>query len=238
MTEEPPIRITPRQLDVLDAIARLESQEQAVTTARLGEELKTERNMPRQNVRFYLLPLRDLGLVDYVAGPRQSAAIRLTELGWEQTRERRAATLETLSFPIIGEVAAGKPGLADQRIEGYAARLQDVLSLHEGDFLLRVRGDSMIGVGIYPGDLVAIHPSAEEPHSGEIALVALPGEDTATLKRWHRNNGTVTLISESPAYGPMIFSVEDVQVQGCLVGHIGTGRSRRSAGADISGDRS
>ncbi|ULH15495.1 hypothetical protein MF271_16520 [Deinococcus sp. KNUC1210] len=48
--------------------------------------------------------------------------------------------------------------------------------LREGDFLLRVRGDSMIGVGI--------HPTSEEPHSGEITLVAVPSDDTATLRHW------------------------------------------------------
>lgn len=233
MTEKE-IRLTPRQQDVLDAVARLENRKQVVSTVQLGVELK----MKRQNVRFYLLPLRDLGLVDYAADPRQTALIRITESGWDITREHRVLPERTLSFPIVGEVAAGKPGIADQQIEAYAARLQDVLSLHEGDFLLRVRGDSMIGAGIYPGDLVAIHPSAEEPHSGEIALVTLPGEDTATLKRWHRNNGTVTLISENPACEPMTYSVEDVQVQGCLVGHIGTGRSRRSVSVDVAQDRS
>ena len=86
----------------------------------------------------------------------------------------------------------------------------------------------MIGVGIYSGDLVAIHPTSDEPHGGEITLVIVPGDNTATLKRWQRHNGTVSLYSENPAYPPMTFKVEDVQIQGCLVGHIGTGRSRRT----------
>ena len=215
--------MTPRQRDVLFEIARLEHLHQAITLARLGVELK----MPRQNARTYVLALRDFGLALYSAGERQTAVIRLTERGRALT-----GTLEqdpgTLSFPILGEVAAGPPSHAEERIEGYATRLQDVLNLHEGDFLLRVRGDSMIGVGIFPGDLVAIHPLTDEPHSGEITLVIVPGDGTATLKRWQRNNGAVSLHSENPAYSPITFKVEDVQVQGCLVGHIGTGRSRRT----------
>ena len=217
------IGLTARQRDVLQEIARLHGLQQAVTTARIGSELK----MPRQNVRTYVLALRDRGLVRYEAGERQAAVIQLTDQGRTLTRtEGQGSGL--LAFRILGDVAAGQPGWAEEHIEGYAARLQDILELREGDFLLRVRGDSMIGVGIYPGDLVAIHPTSEEPHSGEITLVTVPGDDTATLKRWQRNNGTVSLHSENPDYLPMTYPVEDVQVQGCLVGHIGTGRTRRT----------
>ena len=81
-----------------------------------------------------------------------------------------------LQFPILGEIAAGQPTLADGQVEAYATRLQDVLDLREGDFLLRVRGDSMTGIGIYHGDLVAIHPSEEEPNSGEVVLVLARGQ--------------------------------------------------------------
>ncbi|WP_407539332.1 S24 family peptidase [Deinococcus radiomollis] len=218
--------LTRRQQDVLTEIARLDTANEAITTARLGEQL----GMPRQNVRSYLLPLRDLNLILYIAGERQNAVIRLTEQG--RTLITPPTGLPTpahaLAFPILGDVAAGQPGWAEEHIEGYAARLQDILDLHEGDFLLRVRGDSMIGVGIYPGDLVAIHPTTDEPHSGEITLVSVPGDDTATLKRWQRHNGTVSLHSENPDYPVMTFKVEDIQIQGCLVGHIGTGRSRRT----------
>lgn len=213
-----------RQGDVLREIAAMETQGEAITTGRLGERL----GMPRQNVRVYVLALRDKGLILYDASERRTAVMRLTEAG------RVAAGLSTpapLSFPLIGEVAAGEPSLADQHIEGYAARLTDVLDLKEGDFFLRVRGESMTGIGIYPGDLVAIHPTSEEPLQGDIALVAVPGENTATLKRWHRNNGTVTLHSENPEFPAMTFKVQDVEVQGCLVGIIGSARARRVAQA-------
>ena len=231
MNEQKAPNLTPRQQDVLDEIARLEGAGEAVTTARLGEQL----GMPRQNVRSYLLALRNFELVLYVAGERQNAVIRLTERGQALTGQAggppatgQGRHVTALAFPILGDVAAGRPSHAEEHIEGYAARLQDVLDLREGDFLLRVRGDSMIGVGIYPGDLVAIHPTTDEPHSGEITLVSVPGDNTATLKRWQRHNGTVSLHSENPDYPPMTLKVEDVQIQGCLVGHIGTGRSRRT----------
>ena len=231
MTEQNAPNLTPRQQDVLTEIARLEGAGEAVTTARLGERL----GMPRQNVRSYLLALRSAKLVLYVAGERQNAVIRLTERGQALTvmaggalATGQSRNVTAMGFPILGDVAAGRPGYAEEHIEGYAARLQDILDLREGDFLLRVRGDSMIGVGIYPGDLVAIHPTSDEPHSGEITLVSVPGENTATLKRWQRHNGTVSLHSENPDYPVMTYRVQDVQVQGCLVGHIGTGRARRT----------
>lgn len=224
--------LTGRLRDVLHKIATLENAGEMVTLQRVGAELE----LPRQNIWTYVRKLDERGLVIYQATERFTTPIRLSEAGWQASEVKRTAD-RNLRFPILGEIAAGQPTFADEQVEAYATRLQDVLDLREGDFLLRVRGDSMTGIGIYPGDLVAIHPSGEEPHSGEIALVLVPGENTATLKRWHRDNGTVTLISENPAYGPMTFSVEDVQVQGCLVGHIGAGRSRRSAGADGPGDR-
>lgn len=216
-----------RREDVLRAVAKLERQGEAVTTGRLGDLL----GMPRQNVRMYVLSLRDQGLLRYEASERRAAVMRLTDAGWGASGEQGTlAEVPALAFPILGEVAAGEPILAEQRIEGYAARLSDVLGLRDGDFLLRVRGESMVGVGIYPGDLVAIHPTRDEPRSGEITLVLLPGQETATLKRWQRNNGTVTLTSENPRQADLTYPVEEVEVQGCLVGIIGLGRSRRAGG--------
>lgn len=214
------LRVTRRQRDVLSEIARLETAGEPVTTGRLSETL----SMPRQNVRMYALALRTRGLVRYDASERHTAIIRMTEQG----SALLGLPAPTLSLPIVGHVAAGQPGHAEQHIEGHAACLQDILEIHPGDFLLRVRGESMLGVGIYEGDLVVIRPMQEEPLGGEIVLVTIPREDCATLKRWRRNNGTVTLLSENPAYSPMSFPAQDVLVQGCLVGHVGTGRSRQT----------
>lgn len=211
---------TPRQKDVLKEIARLEIKDETITTRLLADTMA----IPRQNIRVYVKALQDLGLAKYHAAERHTAIIRTTDKGWAYLGQPNPHL--RLSLPIIGEVAAGVPGYAEERVESYATRLQDLLDIREGDFLLRVRGDSMIGIGIYPGDYVVIHPTSVEPQNGEVALVAVPGEDTATLKRWQRHNGTVTLHSENPAYAPMTYHTSDVMVQGCLLGHIGSGRAR------------
>ncbi|MFC6618028.1 LexA family protein [Deinococcus radiophilus] len=160
-----------------------------------------------------------ISLVHYEASDRQRAVITLTEEGRKLTER---------SYPVLGTVAAGHPILAEGEIQRYVTRLEDVLDLKPGDFLLTVSGDSMIGAGIFDGDLVAIRPSQAEPLKGEIVLVLLPDASTATLKRWNRLNGVVSLHSENPAYAPIVVRATSVEIQGCLVGHVGTGRARKS----------
>ncbi len=205
--------LTPRQKDVVRLVARLEEACEAVTSTRLMTEL----GLARQNLRDHLLGLSAKGWVHYEARERHTAVVRLTA---------RARAELGLGFPLIGEVAAGQPVYAEQNVEKFVTRLEDLLSLRDGDFLLRVRGDSMTGAGIYDGDVVAIRP-AEEAMNGEIVLALVPGENTATLKRWHCRGDEVTLVSENPAYAPMRFPAHEVRLQGCLVGHVGAARPRR-----------
>lgn len=209
---------------MLEAIAMLERRGEPVTTSRLASML----SLPRQNIRIYLLTLAEHDLIEYETAERKTAIIRLTAKGRRETGILPPIEAGPAPFPILGEVAAGIPTFAEGQVEGYAIRLRDVLDMDDGDFLLKVRGDSMIGIGIFPGDLVAIHPGDKEPHPGEITLVIVLGEGTGTLKRWHRNNGTVTLFSENPDCPPMTFKATDVQVQGYFIGHIGTSRPRRT----------
>lgn len=204
----------PRQRDVLFRIAALEGARQPITTQGLVKDL----GIHRQNLRQYLLALRDKGLIRYEAQTRQRAHIALTPEG-------RGLT-DAAGYPVLGSVAAGQPALAEGQPEQYVTRLDEVLNLQPGDFLLKVRGDSMTGAGIYEDDLVAIRPLQTEPLTGEIVLVLLPDEHTATLKRWHRRNGAVSLLSDNPEHKPIELLVESVKIQGRLIGHIGRGRAR------------
>ncbi|MBP3723034.1 MAG: helix-turn-helix domain-containing protein [Selenomonadaceae bacterium] len=104
--------------------------------------------------------------------------------------------------PIIGTIAAGKPILAEENIEGEATPAADI----RADFALRVKGDSMEGVPILDGDIVFIR-SQPEVENGEIAAVLIDNE--ATLKRFYNNGNSVMLVSENPKYPPFIYTKEN-----------------------------
>ena len=100
--------------------------------------------------------------------------------------------------PIVGDVAAGSPILAQECIEDYLAF--DVGGREDEYFALRVRGESMLGAGILPGDLVVVHRQ-QTARSGEI-VVALLG-DEATVKTFSRRDGRVWLLPANPDYQPI-----------------------------------
>ncbi len=104
-------------------------------------------------------------------------------------------------FPVLGDVAAGKPIEAQQHIETWVTVDEDF----EADYALRVKGDSMIGAGIDNGDIVFIHQQPDV-ENGEMAAVYVDGG--ATLKRVYKDGKGVSLYSENPKYPPMYFTAE------------------------------
>jgi len=129
----------------------------------------------------------------------------------------RAADVEPArlpKLPLLGQIAAGGPLLADQNVEEEIAVPE---TLH-GDFLLRVKGDSMIEAGILDGDIVVVQ-RAQDARDGEI-VVALAGDDEtadeATVKRFFRENGRVRLQPENSALEPIY--ADYVQILGKVVG--------------------
>ena len=104
-----------------------------------------------------------------------------------------------VAVPIVGNVAAGVPILAEQNIEDHLLLSSDMAQ--EGWFLLKVRGESMINAGILDGDLVLVRPQ-QEASNGTI-VVALVEDETATVKRFERRDGHVRLLAENPAFEPI-----------------------------------
>ena len=100
--------------------------------------------------------------------------------------------------PLVGDVAAGSPSLADENIEEYLTF--DTGGLTGEHFALRVRGESMLYAGILPGDLVIVHRQ-ETFRDGEIVVALF--EDEATVKTLRRENGHIWLMPENPAYQPI-----------------------------------
>ena len=117
-------------------------------------------------------------------------------------------------LPLVGRVAAGQPILAEENIE----ELIDVpafLRRDDDDFVLRVRGDSMIGAGIFNDDFIVVHQQ-HEVQNGEI-VVALVG-DEATTKRFYREGHTVRLQPANDDHEPIIVNADEVELVGRVVG--------------------
>jgi repressor LexA len=121
---------------------------------------------------------------------------------------------ESVTLPLIGEIAAGAPLLADENIQDYLTFPRST----KGDFLLRVRGESMIEAGILDGDLVIVQTS-QDARNGEI-VVALAGDDEsadeATVKTFYREAGRVRLQPENSSLEPIY--ADHVQILGRVVG--------------------
>ncbi len=115
--------------------------------------------------------------------------------------------------PILGRIAAGTPILAAEHVEDVITLPVDLVG-NDPVFLLEVKGDSMIGAGIFEGDLVAIR-SQKDARDGEIVAALVDGEE-ATVKRLRRQGGKVILESENPAYAPMVFT-DGVELVGKVV---------------------
>jgi repressor LexA len=124
---------------------------------------------------------------------------------------------EVHTLPLLGQIAAGGPLLAEENIEGYLA-VPEPLSHGDEEFLLRVRGESMIQAGILEGDFVVVRRQ-QDARNGEI-VVALVGDDEsaneATVKRFFRENGRVRLQPENDAMEPIYAS--HVQILGKVIG--------------------
>ncbi len=121
---------------------------------------------------------------------------------------------EVVNVPLVGTIAAGQPILAEQNIENYFPIPVELLPNQE-TFMLRVKGDSMINVGIFDGDQIIVksQPSAR---NGEI--VAALVDDSATVKRFYKENGHYRLQPENDSMDPII--VDHVDILGVVIGLI------------------
>ena len=156
-------------------------------------------------VHAHLANLERAGLLR--RDPTKPRALELTG------REQPAAALLP-KLPLLGQIAAGAPLLADENVEDELA----VPETLRGDFLLRVKGESMIEAGILDGDIVVVR-RAQDARNGEI-VVALAGDDEsadeATVKTFYKEKGRIRLQPENAALEPIY--ADYVQVLGKVVG--------------------
>ena len=119
---------------------------------------------------------------------------------------------EMVSIPVVGNVAAGEPILAEQNIDSYYPIPAENVPAGES-FALRVRGDSMINVGIFDGDLVFVH-SVNRAENGEIVVALV--DDSATVKRFFREKDHIRLQPENDTMDPII--VDNCTILGKVFG--------------------
>lgn len=162
-------------------------------------------------VHAHLAHLERAGLLR--RDPTKPRAIELTD----RRRAEQPQEPEVRRLPLVGQIAAGGPLLAEQNVEDYLA-VPESISAGGEEFLLRVKGDSMVNAGILDGDIVVVQ-RRQDARNGEI-VVALAGDDEsadeATVKRFFRENGRIRLQPENDALEPIY--APHVQVLGKVVG--------------------
>ena len=139
----------------------------------------------------------------------KSRSIEIIDDEFSITKQR-----EMINIPIVGTVAAGQPILAEQNIEDYFPVPPEYLhNTNNQTFMLRVKGDSMINVGIYEKDLVIVEqcPTAR---NGEIVVALI--ENSATVKTFYKEKGYIRLQPENDYMDPII--VENCEILGRVIG--------------------
>jgi repressor LexA len=163
-------------------------------------------------VHAHLANLERAGLLR--RDPTKPRALELVGREKSTVKDGQTVAAELPKLPLLGQIAAGGPLLAEENVEGEIAVPENL----RGDFLLRVKGDSMIEAGILDGDVVVVR-RAQDARNGEI-VVALAGDDEsadeATVKRFFRESGRIRLQPENSALEPIY--APHVQVLGKVVG--------------------
>ena len=154
-------------------------------------------------VHFHLKGLEEAGVIVKAEG--KTRAITLTHAGAAEEADPQANQI-----PVLGNVAAGAPILAQEYIEDYLTF--DTQGLSGEHFALKVRGEPMLGAGILPGDLVVVHRQ-QEAYNGEIVVALF--EDEATVKTLRRKDGHTWLLPANDAYAPI--NGDDAQIIGKVV---------------------
>ena len=181
--------LTKRQREIFDYIRRYAAKTGYPPTVReIGKAVGLHSS---STVHAHLANLEKAGLLR-----RDPSKPRALELLIDKAKK----AVRPSGLPLVGSVAAGTPILAEENIEEYI-EVPDVIGGEDGDYVLRVRGESMKDAGILEGDYVIVRP-AEDAVDGEI-VVALIGEE-ATVKRIYREQDHVRLQPENSAMEPIL----------------------------------
>jgi len=203
--------LTKRQQEIFDFIKRYSNDFGYPPTVRdIGKAVGLASS---STVHAHLANLEKLGLLR--RDPSKPRAIEMLDRargGVEQAVENVKSLVKPDGLPIVGHVAAGSPILAEENIEEYVP-VPPLAGGDSGEYILRIRGESMKNAGMLEGDYVVVRPQ-EDATDGEI-VVALVGEE-ATVKRFFRETDHVRLQPENETMEPI--RSKDVRVLGRVVG--------------------
>jgi repressor LexA len=198
------LKLTPRQAEILAFIKRcLEDNGFPPTRAEIAQELGFKSPNAAEE---HLKALARKGAIEMTPGA--SRGIRIPG----------ADPKEEPGLPVVGRVAAGAPILAQQHIE-QSCNINPAFFHPRADYLLRVHGMSMKDVGIYDGDLLAVH-TCREARNGQIVVARIG--DEVTVKRFKREGTKVWLLAENPEFAPIEVDLkdQDLVIEGLSVGVI------------------
>ena len=205
--------LTKRQQEIFDFVLSYASEHGYPPTVRdIGKAVGLASS---STVHAHLANLEKHGLLR--RDPTKPRAIELLDRvrgdvgGAMETVAENVRSLVRPGLPVVGQVAAGQPILAEENIEDYV-QVPPIAGGDQGEYVLRVRGESMKDVGILEGDYVVVRPQ-DTASDGEI-VVALVGEE-ATVKRFFRESDHVRLQPENASMEPI--RSKDVQILGRVV---------------------
>ena len=200
--------LTKRQAEILQLIKdNINDTGMPPTRAEIARELGFRSANAAEE---HLKALAKKGFIEILAGT--SRGIRLLQ---------DASNDEESGLPLIGQVAAGEPILAQQHVECHY-QVDPSLFRPHADFLLRVQGMSMKDIGIVDGDLLAVHKT-QQVSNGQIVVARV--EDDVTVKRFERKQNQVFLHAENPEFSPIVVDLEcqPLTIEGLAVGVIRNG---------------
>lgn len=197
-------KITQKQQEILDYIKDEILKKGYPPTVR--EICETVNLKSTSSVHSHLETLEKNGYIR--RDPTKPRAIEICDDSFQMVRT------EMVSIPIVGNVAAGQPILAEENIEDYFPVPADMVPKGES-FILNVRGESMINAGILNGDKVFVN-SRNTANNGDIVVALI--EDSATVKTYYRESGHIRLQPENDSMDPIIVNEENCQILGKVYG--------------------
>lgn len=205
MSESP--ALTDRQREILDFIdAQMRERGYPPSVREIGEAVGLT---SPSTVHSHLATLQRYGFLR-----RDPTKPRALEVRYDPTSGAAVERRPVRHVPLVGDVAAGTDVLAQQNIEETVPVSADLTG--EGDlFMLRVRGDSMVELGILDGDFVVAR-AQPDANQGDVVVAGIPGGE-ATVKTYRRDGDSVVLVPANAAYEPMVFTPDEVQLYGRVV---------------------